>query len=89
MEGQTNVHEIRPLDRFVEVICYEFRIDRSKWKPGNNNRKKEEKYFQMIDDIVLNDLAQGQKREEAYKKQAQEVLAAAITFAKNSNCKQT
>ena len=43
----------------------------------------------MIDDIVLNDLAQGQKREEAYKKQAQEVLAAAIPFDMNSNCKHT
>ena len=34
-------------------------------------QEKGREYFQMIDDIVLNGRAQEQKREEAYKKQAQ------------------
>ena len=52
--------ELPCLNRFVEIMSYEFTIDRS------NNGNKAQKYFRMIDDIVLNALAQGRKIQKAY-----------------------
>ena len=54
LEGQTIVPDKKYYQkRFLDVIYFEFQIDKSTWKPGNNSNKKE-KYYNMIDDVILN-----------------------------------
>ena len=64
LEDQTNEpdeHHYHEL--FSDILYLEFQINENKKKPGDDT-KKGEKYYQLIDDIVLNAIAKGQKKED-------------------------
>ena len=51
------------ISQFMEITDYEILIDKKKWKPGDNSRKNDY-YFNLINDIILNALALSQKKED-------------------------
>ena len=51
-------------------MYFQVQINKNKWKLGNNS-KKCDLYYNMIDNVILNTIALGQKKENAYKNMIQ------------------
>ena len=61
VENKTNVLKERNYKfHFLEIMQYEILIDMNKWKPGNSSKKLDQ-HFEMIEHVILNAIAMGQR----------------------------